>query len=139
MRIAVTGSKFLTVNHFNKVKVEGTEDKYVKRTLNDILSGIYYDLFEDGDQIVFIEAGGDGADRLVKEWCKSHGVLYEEYPCNSDSEGNAVCHARNQEMAEKCDFCLAFPAIGLLNLKTFDMVDRCKALGKRVYTYWMEI
>lgn len=138
MRIAVTGSRYLTNKHFNKVEIEGTDGKYICRTLTDILSGILHDLFEDGDQLIFIEGGSNGADKLCKEWCKSNGILHEEYPAHWDI-GKSAGPLRNQEMAEKCDYCLAFPIIGLNNKGTLDMIQRCQALGKHVDIYWMEV
>lgn len=135
MKILILYDKNLTLNHFNKTEVEESNN-CVRRTFTDILSGIYHDLFEDyNDELVFVEKCNTKSDSLLKDWCKSNNLFYENYSINGKLAESII----NDEMISKCDYCLAFPIIGSNNKEVSNLIDKCNLLDKHVDIYSMEM
>ena len=96
-----------------------------------------------GDDLVIIQGGANGADRLAKLWAKANNVRCEEYRADWDNishpharlktrkdgskyDANAG-HRRNQQMIDegKPDLFVAFPG----GPGTADMVQRLRKAG----------
>ncbi len=75
-------------------------------------------------EIVLIQGGASGADRLAKMWAKRNNVRCEQYNADWDKHGKAAGPIRNQWMIDdgKPDYFVAFPG----GKGTADMIARCK-------------
>ena len=95
-------------------------DKDVAFAVLDALKAKYGD-------IVIIQGGAPGADRLAKIWAKENNVRCEQYNADWDRYGKAAGPIRNQWMIDdgKPDLFVAFPG----GNGTADMVAKCRKAG----------
>lgn len=93
MRVLVCGGR----NYGNRIRVYQILDELLARHPN----------------LMLIQGGARGADRLAKEWAMSRKVPNEEYPADWNKYGKAAGYRRNVVMADQLDpatdFVVAFP------------------------------
>lgn len=79
-----------------------------------------------GPDMVVVEGGAKGADKLANLWAKHAGLRYETFPADWKAHGKAAGPIRNQQMLEAgVDLCVHFPG----GRGTADMVRRCNEAG----------
>jgi predicted Rossmann fold nucleotide-binding protein DprA/Smf involved in DNA uptake len=103
MKIAVVGSRIINDREF----VFSILDKHIKNT----------------DTIISGEARG--IDTLAKEYAKLNNISYVGFPPH-----NGNFKYRNQQIANECDICLAFPHKS--SRGTWDTINRCRKLHKEI-------
>lgn len=104
MRILVAGGR--DFSDFDKLSI----------TLSSVTKGI------KREDIVIIQGGAKGADRLAWEWAKANQVRMEEFKANWGLHGRAAGPIRNQEMLTEGKPDIAVIAPG--GRGTADMVRR---------------
>lgn len=80
--------------------------------------------------LVIIQGGADGADRLARRWAEYHRHEYLNYPADWKMHGAAAGPMRNQRMIDHGhpDLVIAFPG----GDGTADMVKRARRAGIEV-------
>ena len=80
------------------------------------------------EDVIIIEGGARGADRIAQQHALDMGYIVETYPANWDKYGKNAGSIRNQEMVDSgADICLAFPLEG--SIGTYDCIRRAKKSG----------
>mgnify|MGYP002712303011 CR=1 FL=1 len=80
------------------------------------------------EDVIIIEGGARGADRIAQQHALDMGYIVETYPANWDKYGKKAGSIRNQEMVDSgADICLAFPLEG--SIGTYDCIRRAKKSG----------
>lgn len=94
-----------------------------------LLDAIEYYLGETYiEDVIIIEGGARGADRIAREHALDMGYVVETYPANWEKYGKKAGGIRNQEMVDNgADICLAFPLED--SIGTYDCIRRAKNAG----------
>lgn len=94
-----------------------------------LLDAIEYYLGETYiEDVIIIEGGARGADRIAREHALDMGYVVETYPVNWEKYGKKAGVIRNQEMVDNgADICLAFPLED--SIGTYDCIRRAKNAG----------
>ena len=87
-------------------------------------------------QLVVLQGGASGADRIAREWAWHNTARIITERARWDLYGKGAGPRRNQVMIDKYhpDICLAFPS-DPIGPGTADTMARCKAAGIPVFTY----
>ena len=107
MKVAVIGSRGLTINDLGKYLPEGT---------TEIVSG-----------------GARGVDTCAKEYAQANGLAYTEFLPDYDRYGRAAPIRRNDLIVNHADLVLAF--WDGTSRGTGYVIDYCKRVGKPVRLY----
>lgn len=110
MRMLITGSR------------EYTDKEIIIDAIEKYLGDEYI------EDVIIIEGGARGADRIAQQHALDMGYIVETYPANWDKYGKKAGSIRNQEMVDAgADICLAFPLEG--SIGTYDCIRRAKKAG----------
>ena len=110
-KIMVTGSR----HH--------TDDDLIWATLDDIVDG-----FAGNKNVVLIEGGAPGADKIAHYWAIARGYDVHTFPADWTRFGRAAGPLRNQQMVDQHpDYVAAFPLDD--SRGTWDAVRRAKSAG----------
>jgi len=102
---------------------------------------IYYyikSLQEKCDDLIIIEGGARGADRLARNACITLGIEYKEYQANWDKYGKAAGPIRNKKMLDDnpdIDLVVSFHEDINSSKGTKDMLNKARKKGIRVEKY----
>jgi YspA, cpYpsA-related SLOG family len=85
-----------------------------------------------GLEMIVLQGGAIGADRLARQWAWHNEREYITEPARWTEHGKSAGPRRNQLMIDKHhpDICIAMPG----GAGTADMVQRCHAAGIPIYT-----
>ena len=83
-----------------------------------------------GSDIVIIQGGARGADRMAKNWAAGHFMISETYEADWNKYGRKAGYIRNQQMLDegKPDLVIAFPG----GRGTRMMIDLAEEAGVKV-------
>lgn len=93
-----------------RILVCGGRDYQDKDKVDAILYPICKFILQSED-VIIIEGGASGADKLAKDWALSWQIPVETYKANWEAYGKSAGYIRNKQMLEegKPDLVVAFP------------------------------
>lgn len=96
----------------------------------DAVSGVLDAVLAKHPDLVVVQGGADGADRLAFDWAKAHGVPVSTFPANWEQLGRRAGPVRNATMLRVgAAGVVAFPG----GRGTADMVRQAEAAGVPVW------
>lgn len=98
--------------------------------LSAIMTSLLEQIRASGQELILVEGGARGADRLARLWAVEQGVRFVTYEADWAQFGSAAGLIRNQKMLTEShpDMVVAFPG----GRGTADMITRAKRAGVRV-------
>ncbi len=91
-----------------KVMVTGSRTFDDESVVTGSVEEMVYLARESERDILFIEGGARGLDRMVKNYCVSKGYPVKTVVAEWDKLGKSAGYIRNSAMAEECDVGIAF-------------------------------
>lgn len=80
------------------------------------------------NNLMIIEGGAKGADRICREWAEQYGIPFKTFEADWDRYGKAAGGIRNTEMVEYgADRCVGFPLPS--SVGTYDCASKARAAG----------
>ncbi len=84
--------------------------KWIEHQIVESLKEVYSDQkrkFGFGDtDFVIIQGVAKGVDKIAKDWAERNNVLTWDFPADWEKYGKGAGFIRNEEMVQKCDYCL---------------------------------
>ena len=77
---------------------------------------------QEGQKVIIISGGADGADKLGERYATERGLDYRVFPADWDRYGKRAGMIRNAKMAEIANACIAFPSDYSENRGTNNMI-----------------
>lgn len=90
-----------------RVLICGDRNYNQKAPIKTYLDGLYAQF---GKDLVIIEGGAKGADKIAAEWCGDKDVEHLQFPADWDAHGKSAGSIRNKQMLKegKPDLVIAF-------------------------------
>lgn len=107
MKVAIIGSRGLRVSDFSKYLPEGT---------TELVSG-----------------GARGIDTCARNYARANGIKITEFLPDYNEYGVRAPHIRNDQIIKYADHVVAFWDGSSRGTKS--VIDKCKAMGKRMTLY----
>ena len=89
-----------------KLLIAGSRDFDDYEKLSHIVTGIIRNL--DRNNILIIEGGARGTDKLARRYAEEHSLPYRTYEANWDEYGKSAGYRRNQDMGAVATHAILF-------------------------------